>query len=86
MCLAPCECQTKIYTLGDTILARIVQIVQEGVLTNTDVSDLMRQIKVTTTENNTLQLTPEYIQQVKDNYQRVIDEYQQNKSNISIIQ
>ena len=34
------------YKLSDNVLARIVQIVQEGLLLGVDVVDLMRQIEV----------------------------------------
>lgn len=63
--------ERKIYKLSDSVIAQIVRLMQIGVLTMTDVSDHMRQIRLEQTPANdgSLVLTPEYIE--KD--QRDID-------------
>lgn len=63
--------ERKIYKLSDSVIAQIVRLMQIGVLTMTDVSDHMRQIRLEQTSANdgSLVLTPEYVE--KD--QRDID-------------
>lgn len=55
------------YRLDDSVLARIVQIVQEGIILGNDVTDLMRQMRleVSTETDSTLVLTQEYKDVVK---------------------
>lgn len=48
------------YKLDDSVLARIVQIVQEGIILGNDVTDLMRQIRLEASTDSTLVLTQEY--------------------------
>jgi len=65
------------FRLNDNVIARIVQIIQEGFLTGTDVSDHMRQIRMCQGESNneftSLVLTPEYKKQVEVNIQKMVD-------------
>jgi hypothetical protein len=61
--------------LSDSVIARIAQIVQEGMLLGVDVVDLMRQITVEPMADcQTLDLTPEYAQSVKEMHKKLLDE------------
>ena len=55
------------YKLSDTVLARIVQIVQEGMMLGIDVTDLMRQIDLepSSEDEGSLVLTREYLATVE---------------------
>jgi hypothetical protein len=63
--------QRLIYKLDDKVIAQIVKLIQIGMLTQTDVVDHMRQLRLEPAAAGTgnLELTPEYIE--KD--QRDID-------------
>lgn len=70
------------YKFHDSILARIVQIVQEGLLLGIDVADIMRQINVQPdeTDPHVLVLTPEYKEQVRKNHDKLLEQVEQLKS------
>ena len=71
------------YNLSDNVLRRIVQIVQEGFLTGTDVVDHMRMIKLETDENNSSQLvlTEEYKTLVEGQHESMLSEIEEIKVN-----
>jgi len=62
--------------LDDSVLHRIVQIVQEGFLMGIDVADLMRQIqlKADPLNSNVLLLDPEYVSSVKEMHEKSLAE------------
>jgi hypothetical protein len=60
------------YKLTDNVIARIAQIVQEGMLTGTDVVDLMRQIIVKTTEEGSVDLTDEYMASIRQHHENLV--------------
>jgi len=68
------------FGLSDQVIARIAQIVQEGMLLGVDVVDLLRQIRVTreVTEDGVgtgqLVLTDDYRRQVKVMHDRLVAE------------
>lgn len=58
--------------LNDNVLHRVVQILQEALLTGVDVSDLMRQIRlVDGSEPGTLDLCPKYVENVAAGYAKM---------------
>jgi hypothetical protein len=65
-----------IYKLNDNVLRRIVQIVQEGMLTGTDVADHMRMIRLTPSSDNqdSLILTDEYLEVVQGQHDTLLRE------------
>lgn len=65
-----------IYKLNDNVLRRIVQIVQEGMLTGTDVADHMRMIRLTpnTDDQDSLVLTDEYLEVVQGQHDTLLRE------------
>tara|TARA_Y100000310_G_scaffold91181_1_gene88487 strand:+ start:7448 stop:7672 length:225 start_codon:yes stop_codon:yes gene_type:complete len=69
------------YKLSDNVLRRIVQIVQEGFLTGTDVADHMRMIKLDVDENNSSQLvlTEEYKTLVEGQHESMLSEIEEIK-------
>jgi len=58
----------KTYKLSDSVLIRIVQIVQEAFATGVDVSDIMRQLELNEAGDGQLVFTQEYIDRVKKQY------------------
>ena len=60
--------------LADSVLARIVQIVQEAMLTGTDAADHMRaiELKFDATNSNVLVLTDEYKERVEANLAHMV--------------
>ena len=58
--------------LGATVINRFIQIVQEGFLTGVDVSDLLLQMDVEV-QDQKVELTTEYVKQVKDGHDRMLD-------------
>ena len=75
------------YKLSDDVLRRIVQILQEALLTGTDVSDHLRMIRLADLRPNedgstlTLDLAPDYSKQVQDNFEKMIKEAEEIKEN-----
>jgi ABC-type arginine transport system ATPase subunit len=67
--------EKPVYKLDVTVIARIVQIIQEGFLTGTDVSDHMRMIEVETSDKDTtkLVLTAAYKAQAERNIEAMVD-------------
>lgn len=57
----------KPYKLADSVLHRVIQMVQEAMLMGVDVADLMRQIELrpNSEDSHVLVLTEEYLDQVK---------------------
>ena len=62
----------KTYKLCDTVLARVMQIVQEAMLTGTDCVDLMRVMEVQESDEGVLVLTDSYKQLVKKEHDDLI--------------
>lgn len=62
----------KEFHLSDSVLMRIVQIVQEGFLTGTDVADLMREIRLQEHDNDSLVLTDKYVELVKKSHEDLL--------------
>jgi hypothetical protein len=62
--------------LADTVWHRVVQIVQESLLTGVDCSDLLRQVRLVPEEgsSDTMTLSLGYMQQVKAQHQRLLDQ------------
>jgi len=77
------------YKLSDNVIARIAQILQEGLLLGIDVVDLLRQIEVEVAPDGVeLNLTEPYLKRVLEHHRKLLDEAQalqeqsQVKSNI----
>lgn len=56
------------FKFADSVSMRLVQIFQEAIMTGVDGADLLRQVRLCAdpADPSTLQLTPEYRQQVTD--------------------
>ena len=59
--------------LDDSVLGRIVQIIQEAMLTGTDCVDYMRLIELETSENDKLVLTQNYVDTVKKEHNDLVE-------------
>ena len=70
------------YKLSDSVLFRIVQIVQEGFLMGIDVADLMRQIRLTVdpSDETSLKLDPTYEKTVVESHKKYLEDIEKLKS------
>ena len=50
--------------LSDSTIGRIINILQESMIAKVDILDLMREMRLTTTEEHELILTEEYVKKV----------------------
>jgi hypothetical protein len=59
---------------ADSVWHRVVQIVQEAMLTGVDCSDLLRQIRCVPDENDpsVMVLSPEYTKQVREMHEKML--------------
>jgi hypothetical protein len=66
----------KSFKLADSVWHRVVQCVQEGLLTGTDVSDSLRQVRVVPdeTDDHVLVLSADYQQQVREMHEKLLNE------------
>jgi hypothetical protein len=76
----------KAYKLSDSVLFRVVQILQESLLTGIDLVDLMRQIELfetndTENEKVYLDLTPGYVELFEKNIQKLLDDVESKRTN-----
>jgi hypothetical protein len=64
-----------VYKLSDNVIARIAQILQEGLLLGIDVVDLLRQIEVEVApDGSELNLTDPYLKRVLDHHNKLLEE------------
>lgn len=68
--------------LSDNVIARIVQILQEGLMTGTDITDFMRMIEMENV-NGELQLTPAYVEHVRKSFDKINSDAQELASRVS---
>jgi hypothetical protein len=79
------------FRFADSVFHRLVQIVQEAMLTGTDCADLLRQIRVIPdeTDDHVLVLSVEYQRQVREQHEKMLDQAReiqgQQRSNKFII-
>lgn len=75
------------FKLADSVLHRVVQIVQEAFLTGVDCADIMRQIELQeSSESGRLELTEDYKQMVKAQHESMLkfaEEKQKEKLGVS---
>lgn len=68
--------------LADSVLHRIIQILQEGLLLGVDVSDLMRQIRLVqaTDDTGTLLMAPAYEKQVNEMHEKLLKQAEEQQN------
>ena len=59
--------ENKVYKLADATIAQIVQLIQMGILTGTDISDQMRTLRVIVAENETIIPDPNFVETFNSN-------------------
>ncbi len=66
----------KVYRLSDNVIAQIAKILQLAIITQTDVTDFMRQIVLepSTEDENVLKLTPEYEKADAENVEKLVSD------------
>jgi hypothetical protein len=57
--------------LSDTAIAQIVQLIQLGILTGTDVSDQMRTLRLIQKDDNSLIPCPDYMSIFNENLEKM---------------
>ena len=70
------------YSLSDNVLRRIVQVMQEGMLTGTDVTDHMRMIRLTPSDDDLskLVMTQDYQDLVENQHEIMLHEIEEFKT------
>ena len=71
---------TREFSLADEVWHRVVQIVQEAMLTGVDCADLLRQVRVQESDAGTLVLTPQYRQMIKEHHQKLEKEIEEQRA------
>lgn len=68
--------------LADSVLHRIIQILQEGLLLGVDVSDLMRQMRLELSDEDTgtLVLSPAYEKQVNEMHEKLLKQAEEKQA------
>lgn len=76
------ENMTYTYKLSDGVLHRIIQILQEAMLLNIDVADLMRQIELRASDDDSskLVLTHEYEEMIVAWHKKLVDDAEKLQS------
>jgi hypothetical protein len=59
------------YKLSDRTIAQIVQLLQFGILTGTDISDQIRTLRVVTTEEGYVDPDPTFMEEFEQNLDRL---------------
>jgi hypothetical protein len=73
--------EIRVTRLSDNVVARIAQIVQEGMIMGTDIVDLLRQIEIVDDGSAELQLNPSYMGRVLEQYAKLVEEAEVFKQN-----
>lgn len=66
------QTQAKHLTLADPVIARIAQILQEAILTGTDVTDILRSLQLKV-EDQKVQLADGYLDLVKEHHNKMLE-------------
>lgn len=68
--------------VSDTVWGRVVQIVQEAMLTGVDCADLLREIRLRhcDTRNDTLVMTDAYVEHVKKSHEKLLAQAEELKA------
>jgi hypothetical protein len=68
--------------IADSVWHRIVQCIQEAMLTGTDVSDSLRQVRVVPDESDphVLVLSPEYQEQVQEMHEKMLQHVREQQA------
>lgn len=61
------------YRLGDDVISRIAQCLQESILLGIDIVDLFRSIVLNDSGGGILSLDGEYVQNIFDEYNRLVE-------------
>tara|TARA_Y100000034_G_C6666259_1_gene292302 strand:+ start:222 stop:443 length:222 start_codon:yes stop_codon:yes gene_type:complete len=62
---------SKSYKLSDNTISKIVQLIQLGILTGTDISDQMRTLQVVHGEDNKLDPCPKFVEMFDENLEKM---------------
>jgi len=64
---------TQSYKLADSTIAQIIQLVQMGILTGTDISDQIRTLRVVTTDEGTVEPDPGFVETFNNNLAKLTE-------------
>ena len=62
---------SNVYKLSDSTIAQIVQLIQMGILTGTDISDHVRTLRVIPSDNGYVEPDPDFVQTFEDTLERM---------------
>jgi hypothetical protein len=65
------QISTESYSLSDTAIAQIVQLIQLGILTGTDISDQMRTLRLVAKDGTSLMPCPAYLEIFNENLKKM---------------
>jgi hypothetical protein len=70
----------KVYKLSDDAIAQVVKLLQLGILSGTDIADNFRTLEFVV-ENNKLYPSPDYLETLENNLQKLQDQVDTLSSN-----
>lgn len=65
--------EAKTYKLSDSTIAQIIQLVQMGILTGTDITDQIRTLRVVTTNEGTVSPDPAFVETFNKNLEKLTE-------------
>jgi hypothetical protein len=65
--------EAKTYKLCDSTIAQIIQLVQMGILTGTDITDQIRTLRVVTTNEGTVSPDPGFVETFNKNLEKLTE-------------
>ena len=68
------------YKLSDSTIAQIIQLVQMGILTGTDITDQIRTLRVVTTNEGTVSPDPGFVETFNKNLEKLTEMANNEKS------
>ncbi len=69
------------YKLSDSTIAQIVQLIQMGILSGTDISDQIRTLRVVTTDEGTIEPDPSFVENFNQNLTKLEEMANSENSN-----
>ena len=63
--------ENKSYKLADATIAQIVQLIQMGILTGTDISDQMRTLRVVISKDGQVEPDPDFLATFSENLENL---------------
>lgn len=72
------------YKLNDTVIAQVAKLVQVAFLTGTDIVDNLRTLELCVSEDGSLSLSPEYLENFEVNLETMMKNLEEQTNQVSI--